>query len=217
MISEISHDLRKPLTSIKGGLQIIKQRWPEMTEKSDFFGMVMDEIQRMNELVRELVDFSNPNKYQTEKVDLKDLVNRAAELVAPELRKSKISYESEFEDINWEAIINKNQILEAILNLFQNAIDAMPAGGKLKVHGLIEKPGHKKQNYLALRISDTGVGIKKENLSKIFDRYYTSKETGTGLGLAVVERIISAHSGTLTVQSTEGKGTDFTLYFPLIQ
>lgn len=214
MISEISHDLRKPLTSIKGGLQIIKQRWPELTEKSDFFGMVMDEIQRMNELVRELVDFSNPNKYQTEKIDLRALVNRAAELVAPELRKAKVGYDSEFEDANWEAIINKNQILEAILNLFQNAIDAMPEGGQLSVHGLIEKPGHKKQNYLALRISDNGVGIKKENLSKIFDRYYTSKETGTGLGLAVVERIISAHSGTLTVKSTEGKGTDFTLYFP---
>ncbi|MDH4157818.1 MAG: ATP-binding protein, partial [candidate division Zixibacteria bacterium] len=77
-----------------------------------------------------------------------------------------------------------------------------------------EKPDHKKVDYLAVKISDTGTGIKKENLSKIFDRYYTTKETGTGLGLAVVERIISAHNGTLSVVSADGAGTTFKLYFP---
>ncbi|MCK4301706.1 MAG: hypothetical protein KAW91_02975, partial [candidate division Zixibacteria bacterium] len=111
--------------------------------------------------------------------------------------------------------VNKNQIIETLLNLFINALDAMPNGGRLSVLGMVEKPEHKKINYLALKVSDTGVGIKEENLSRIFDRYYTSKETGTGLGLAVVERIVSAHSGTLRVESVEGEGTTFTLYFPL--
>lgn len=91
----------------------------------------------------------------------------------------------------------------------------MPQGGSLEVKGLIEKPHHKKDDYLAIRIKDSGVGISKENLSEIFDRYYTTKETGTGLGLAIVERIMSAHSGTLTVDSVLGEGTCFNLYFPL--
>ncbi|MDF1544173.1 MAG: GAF domain-containing protein [bacterium] len=215
MISEISHDLRKPLTSIKGGLQVIRNRWPDVMEQSDFFKNVEDEVHRMNELVRELVDFSNPNKYQTEKSDLRHVVTRALELVAPDLKKSKIEYSVEFEDADWEIFANKNQVLEALLNLILNAVDAMPEGGKLSVTGLVERPDHKKVDYLAVKITDTGCGISKEQISRIFDRYFTTKETGTGLGLAVVERIISAHDGTLAVKSEENNGTTFTLFFPM--
>jgi len=215
MISEISHDLRKPLTSIKGGLQIIKQRVPEAVNTSDVFAVIEDEIYRMNELVRELVDFSNPNKYETEKVDMHFIVNRARELIGPDLLKHDVNFETDFVDINWEVIANKNQILEVLLNLYINALGAMPDGGTLSVKGLIEKPHHRDKEYMAIKVIDTGVGIKKENLPRIFDRYYTTKETGTGLGLSVVERIISAHGWTLHVDSTEGFGTSFTIYIPL--
>jgi len=214
MISEISHDLRKPLTSIKGALQVLRMKHPEISKDSELMQSTEDEIHRLNDLVRELVDFSNPNKYQTEKLDLRDVVVRASELISPDLKKLNIEFESEFADVKWDCIVNRNQILETLLNIFLNAIDAMPDGGKLRVEGLVEKPDHKKMDYLAIRIIDNGIGIKKENLSNIFDRYYTSKDTGTGLGLAVVERIISAHNGTLKVDSIEGEGTTFTLYFP---
>jgi len=214
MISEISHDLRKPLTSIKGALQVLRMKHPEISKDSELMQSTEDEIHRLNDLVRELVDFSNPNKYQTEKLDLRDVVVRASELINPDLKKLNIEFESEFADVKWDCIVNRNQILETLLNIFLNAIDAMPDGGKLRVEGLVEKPDHKKMDYLAIRIIDNGIGIKKENLSNIFDRYYTSKDTGTGLGLAVVERIISAHNGTLKVDSIEGEGTTFTLYFP---
>ncbi len=216
MISEISHDLRKPLTSLRGGLQIIRQRWPEVADGTEFFQIAEDEIHRMNELVRELVDFSNPNKYQTSKADLREVVHRASELIKPDLNKYHIGFSAEFEEARWEVVVNRNQILEALLNVFMNSIDAMPEGGSLRVAGKVEKPEHKKQSYLAVKIIDSGYGIRKENLSKIFDRYYTTKDTGTGLGLAVVERIISAHDGTLSVESEEGKGTTFTLYFQYI-
>ncbi len=217
MISEISHDLRRPLTTIKGGLQIIRGRWAEESNDSELFQTVEDEVIRMNELVRELVDFSNPNKYQTEKVNLKSLIDKACHLIQQDLDKKKIKFETQFEEADWQVIVNKNQILEAFLNLFINAIDVMPHGGTINVHGMIERPEHKKQNYLALKVSDTGEGIKKENISKIFDRYFTTKSTGTGLGLAVVERIISAHDGTLSVSSEYGKGTTFTIYLPLME
>lgn len=214
MISEISHDLRRPLTSIKGGLQILSKRWPDVTENSQFFKEVQDEVHRMNELVSELVDFSNPNRYQTEKVDLRQLVDKAKDLVEADLRKKKIKFEVEYGDADWSVIVSKNQIMEVLLNLFINAIDAMSQGGTLRVTGLVERPEHKKVDYLALKVSDTGTGIKKENLSKVFDRYYTTKESGTGLGLAVVERVVSAHNGTLKVDSVEGQGSIFTVYFP---
>lgn len=214
MISEISHDLRKPLTSIKGGLQIVRQRWPELAEDSDFFKMAEEEVHRMNDLVRELVDFSNPNRYETAVLDLRQVVQRASELVGPDLRKRHITFKSEFSDANWEVIANKNQIMEVFLNLFINATDAMPDGGSLLVRGGVEKPPYKNEDFLAIKVIDTGVGIRQDDLPRVFDRYYTSKETGTGLGLAVVERVISAHNGTLHIDSVEGKGTTFSVYFP---
>lgn len=214
MISEISHDLRKPLTSIRGGLQILRQRWPEIAEKSEFFKMAEEEIHRMNDLVRELVDFSNPNRYETAKLDLRQVVQRAAQLIGPDLRRRKIKFDTHFGDANWEAIINKNQIMEVFLNLFMNAADAMPDGGSLEVEGLVERPPHRKEDYLAIKVRDTGKGIRKEHLSRVFERYFTTKDTGTGLGLAVVERVISAHSGTVRIESTEGEGTTFTVYLP---
>lgn len=214
MISEISHDLRKPLTLIKGGLQIVRQRWPEITDKSEFFNMAEEEVHRMNDLVRELVDFSNPNRYETSKLDLRRIVQRASELCDPDFRKRKIKFSSEFSDVNWEVIANKNQIMEVFLNLFINATDAMTDGGTLTVTGEVSLPPHRKDEYLTIHVTDTGSGIKKEHLSKVFDRYYTTKETGTGLGLVVVERIISAHNGTLHIQSVEGEGTTFSVYFP---
>ncbi len=214
MISEISHDLRKPLTNIKGWIQILGEKWPQVTEDTQFFHMAEEEIQRLNELVKELVDFSKPQKYETELRDVRSVIRRAAELIKPDMRKKKIKFSENFEDCNWEIPINKNQILEIFLNLFLNAIDAIDDEGEIVVSGKIDRPDFKKTDYLAVTVTDSGKGIKKENLSRIFDRYYTTKETGTGLGLAVVERIITAHGGTLAVISEEGKGTSFTLYFP---
>jgi signal transduction histidine kinase/FixJ family two-component response regulator/putative methionine-R-sulfoxide reductase with GAF domain len=214
MISEISHDLRKPLTNISGGVQILRQR-VDTDRNSDVFDLMGSEISRMDELVHELIDFSNPNKYETTQVDLRQTIQRAAELVGPDMRRNKVTFSVKFEEATWDLFVNRNQILEMFLNLFINAIDAMPQGGSLQVHGLIERPPHKKHDYLTVRVVDTGVGIKKESLARIFDRYFTTKETGTGLGLSVVERIISAHGGTLRVESIEGKGTTFTVYLPL--
>jgi len=214
MISEISHDLRKPLTNIRGGLQILRDKWPNIVANSDFFDMAESEIYRLNELVRELVDFSKPHKYETEMVDLRIIIGRAAELLKPEFSKKEISFKEKYSDCSWEVMVNKNQIMEVFLNLFLNSVDAMD-GGVIQVTGKIDRPSFKKTDYLAITVSDTGGGIKSENLSKIFDRYYTSKSTGTGLGLAVVERIISAHGGTLNVESEYGKGTSFTIYLPV--
>ncbi|SYZ72794.1 Multi-sensor hybrid histidine kinase [Candidatus Zixiibacteriota bacterium] len=217
MISEISHDLRKPLTNLKGWVQILCEKWPEVGKDGKFFGMAEEEIQRLNELVRELVDFSRPHKYETELRDLRKVIGRAAELLGPEFRKKNISFSEEYSDCNWEIPINKNQVLEVFLNLFINAVDAIDDGkpGTIHVHGEIGRPDFKKADYLAVTVTDNGHGIKKENLPRIFDRYYTTKDTGTGLGLSVVERIIAAHGGTLKVESDYGRGTDFTLYFPI--
>jgi signal transduction histidine kinase/FixJ family two-component response regulator/putative methionine-R-sulfoxide reductase with GAF domain len=215
MISEISHDLRKPLTNIKGWIQILRDKGPEMAKDAEFFAMAEEEIHRLNDLVKELVDFSRPHKYETEIRDIRKIIKRAAELLKPEFKKKEITFSDEYETCNWEIPVNKNQILEIFLNLLLNSVDAVKEGGQIRVWGRIDRPSFKKSDFLAVTVSDNGAGIKKENLAKVFERYYTTKATGTGLGLAVVERIIAAHGGTLKIDSEYGKGTDFTLYFPI--
>ncbi len=217
MISEISHDLRKPLTAIKGSIGLLRKEIGDSAseDSSQLIRLIEEESHRLNELVSELVDFSKPHKYEAEKTDLRRLVVRAIELVAPDLQKHRITTQFSFSDTNWEVIVNKNQVFEVLLNLMMNAVDAMPDGGELTVRGKIDRPDFKSSDYLALSIMDTGTGIKKQDISKLFDRYFTTKETGTGLGLAVVERIMSAHNGTITVTSEEDEGATFTLYFPM--
>jgi two-component system sensor histidine kinase HydH len=137
---------------------------------------------------------------------------RTRELVQPDIEKKKVRFETEFEDGLPELFVNKNQLLEMFLNLYMNAIDAMQDGGTLTIGAksstLNGRPA------VAAIVSDTGCGIKKEHLSRIFDRYHTTKETGTGLGLAVVERIASAHNGKVAVDSTVNNGTTFTITLP---
>lgn len=215
MISEISHDLRRPLTSIKGGIQLILREADRLGLNTGLFEGVETEIDHMNDLVRELVDFSKPDRYETIKVDLRLLVKRVTDLVARDMKKRNIRLESDFTDINWEVMVNRNQMVEVFLNLVMNAMEAMPNGGKLLIEGAISKPEHRNEEYLALRIIDTGIGISKQHLARIFDRYYTTRDNGTGLGLSVVERIVTAHNGTLSVDSTPGKGTIFTVFLPI--
>lgn len=212
MISEISHDMRKPLTNIRGGLQVIRGRWPEMAEESDLFQMTEEEVHHLNELVRELVDFSNPNKYQTERIEIGSIINRVVQLLSRDFEEKKIEVQLKLDDDVPELLVNKNQIMEMYINLLTNAVDASSEGGKIKLSSSVVTGDIGKR--VKLEISDTGCGISKDDLAVIFDRYYTSKETGTGLGLAAVERIVAAHGGNIEVKSIENQGTTFTIYLP---
>jgi len=215
MMSEISHDLRKPLTNIKGGLQVMKERWPEITDKDDFFEMAEQELSRLSELVRELVDFSNPTKYQTEKKKIDEAINQALKLVQHDLKRNDIKLKVDLDDNLPLVAINYNQIIEVLLNIFINAIDAMENKGSLTVKAFRYANPSDRRLYVRIQIQDTGKGISPEYLEKVFDRYFTTKPTGTGLGLAVVERIIKAHSGQIEAKSRPGQGSTFTISLPV--
>ncbi len=216
MMSEISHDLKKPLTNIRGSLQVMRERWPEITQSDEFFHTAEEELGRLNELVKELVDFSSPTKYQSEDKRLEDLIERVIRLVENDLKKHNVEIVKQLESGLPPVPVIENKIVELLLNLIINAIDAMPEGGTLTFAGRALEPVDDKGHRVELRISDTGVGIPPEQIDRIFDRYFTTKDTGTGLGLAICERIVMAHNGTITLESEQGKGTTFVIELPVV-
>jgi signal transduction histidine kinase len=213
MVSEITHDLKKPLTNIRGTLQLLKEKWSDAKSKVELFDMVEQEIFRLNELTKEIVDFSNPNKYELEKKDIRLILERALNLVRRDLDARKIGLKKDYQEAPF-IFVNENEIMEVLLNIILNAIESMPEGGELRVSLKPHQETKKGKDLLQICIADTGCGIAPENLSRIFDRYFTTKKEGTGLGLAVVERIIKAHGGFVSVESEQGKGTSFFVNLP---
>jgi signal transduction histidine kinase/DNA-binding response OmpR family regulator len=213
LVSEITHDLKKPLTNIKGTLQLLRDKYSDAKNKEKYFNLVEEEIFRLDGLVKEIVSFSNPYKYETEKKDIACLLDRALKLVGRDLTSRNISLKKEYQE-GHTVLVDKNQMLEVFLNIILNSIEAMPEGGELRVSTTNHENENRGGEFVRVCISDTGCGIPPESLSSIFDRYFTTKKEGTGLGLAVVERIVKAHGGFVSVESQPGKGTLFFVNLP---
>lgn len=140
---------------------------------------------------------------------------RALNLIKQDLKRNRIELETEIEENLPLVSINYNQIIEILLNIMINAIDAMEDGGTLSVRVKRQADSEDGNSYLQIEIKDTGKGIHPEEIERVFTRYYTTKSTGTGLGLAVVDRIIKAHNGHIKVSSKVGKGSTFTISLPI--
>jgi len=171
------------------------------------------EIDRLADLVAELVDFSNPGKYQTKKRPIKPVIDRALRMVERDARKKDLTIKIELPGDLPPFFHDENQILEVLLNLIINAFESMQPGGTLTVRGKSDDCPGIGGKCIFLEFIDTGCGIPQADLPRIFERYFTSRENGTGLGLAIVERIVRAHEGSIKVESRPGR-TVFRLIFP---
>jgi signal transduction histidine kinase/DNA-binding response OmpR family regulator len=213
LVSEITHDLKKPLTNIRGTLQILRDKYSDTENKEKYFSLVEEEIFRLDGLVKEIVSFSNPYKYEMEKKDIACVLDRALKLVERDLKTRNISLKKEYGE-GCSVLIDKNQMMEVFLNVILNSIEAMPKGGELKIKCTKRSDEKRKREFVRVCVSDTGCGIPSKDLNSIFDRYFTTKKEGTGLGLAVVDRIVKAHGGFVEVKSQLEKGTRFFVNLP---
>ncbi|HEX7401549.1 MAG TPA: ATP-binding protein, partial [candidate division Zixibacteria bacterium] len=134
-------------------------------------------------------------------------------LVEQDLSSGKITLKKEYRE-DYTVLADKNQIMEVFLNIILNAIEAMPNGGELKVKANRHTDEKSGKDYVNIMITDTGCGIPPESINQIFERYFTTKKEGTGLGLAVVERVVKAHGGFVSVASEPEKGTSFSINLP---
>ncbi|MEW6381485.1 MAG: ATP-binding protein [bacterium] len=215
MISEIAHDLRHPITKIKGALQNLEDRWYDDDFRNKSLEVVNNSVFQLNALVKELLLFSNPDRFQRRIVDLNATLDQALNLVRNDLYRHKISLTREsLQDVS-PTCVNEERIKESFLNIIVNAIEAMPYGGELRVSAQNFSADSSQAKYVLVRFTDTGVGIPCKIQKKIFEHFFTTKESGTGLGLAAANQIIQAHNGYIEVQSEVNKGTTFLLYIPV--
>ncbi len=170
---------------------------------------MIEEVERLNRVISQLIEFARPLELKKEKTRFSDLVQHTVKLIDAEAQKNEITIDMEIDTAAPLIEVDPDKIKQVLLNIFLNSLAAMKKGGKLVIMLL---PG---KSYFSVMISDTGTGIEKKDLPRIYDPYFTSKPAGTGLGLAVVQKIMEAHGGHINVESTAGQGTKIFLVFPL--
>ncbi|ORJ62855.1 ATP-binding protein [Geothermobacter hydrogeniphilus] len=204
----IAHEVRNPLTGISLLLDELHDRMLDQPDDQQLIRRALEEIERLEALVGELLNFASVPK--TEKVvgDVVDTVRDTLFLVSKPLQQQRIRLEQKFSDDLPRIAFDSNKLKQALLNLLANAMDAMPEGGRLDVS--VEPEG----DGVAIVIQDTGTGMSAEQLELIFEPFYTSKGEGTGLGLAITHNIISEHGGRIDADSTPGAGSCFRIWLP---
>jgi signal transduction histidine kinase len=217
--SEIAHDLRHPLTNIKGILQVLETKWYDSDFRQESFQLIHREIYRLTELTKELVRFANPNRFQAKYQDVHRILDRALDLVKNELSRGRIQLDTQYHQNLPPAYVDENEILETFLNLLLNSIESMPDGGVLTISTDLRQ--HLKDDsgtprtFLQVSITDTGRGIAPEHRDHIFERYFTTKKNGTGLGLSIANRIVAAYHGFIEVHSVPDQGSTFSVHLPV--
>ncbi len=215
LASGIAHEIRNPLAGIGAAVEILAEKSSE--QDREIVGEIHRQIQRLNSTLRGLLDFSRPSEPEIVPCDIGELVKPMIALARPDAQKAQVKIDADSLVALPPICTDPQQVQQAILNILLNGIQAMPHGGALTIHGeVIEKtlqPGHPRTLCLAIR--DTGVGIPRENLDRIFSPFFTTKHRGTGLGLAITRSIIEKNNGHISVQSEVGRGTTITLEFPV--
>ncbi len=205
----VAHEIRNPLSSIKGFAVYFKERLSGNIDDEKTADTLIREVERLNRVISQLIEFARPLELKREKVHFPELLQHALLLIAAEAKNSGVTVSAAPPPDLPPLEVDPDKVKQVLLNIFLNALAAMKQGGNLRVKLMPEK------DNLTVIISDTGAGIEKTDLPRIYDPYFTSKPTGTGLGLAVVQKIMEAHGGRISVESNVGRGTDVFLQFPL--
>ncbi len=205
----MAHEIRNPLGSIKGAVEILKDDYTPDDAKYEFVQILLKETDRLNSIVQEFLGFARPKQPEFLPTDLNEAIESVLILTAQEARNAGVKVDKRLDPAIGRRSLDAGLLKQAFLNLILNAIQAMPGGGVLRVESGL------RGNAAEVRITDTGVGISEENRKKLFSPFFTTKKNGTGLGLAVTYRIIENHRGTIDVVSEPGRGTTFTVKIPV--
>jgi two-component system sensor histidine kinase HydH len=204
----MAHEIRNPLGSIKGAVEILQDDYEPGEAKYEFIQILLKETDRLNLIVQEFLGFARPRKPEFQQADLNVAIESVLTLTALEAKKAGVNIEKTLDPSIGMRRLDMNLMRQAILNLVLNAIQAMERGGILTIVSAM------RGDMIEVTVADTGIGISEENRKKLFSPFYTTKKYGTGLGLAIAYRIIENHHGRIEVASEPGKGAIFRVKIP---
>jgi signal transduction histidine kinase len=204
-----AHEIRNPLTAIRSTLQYLEGKSPEDASRR-LIGSALQETDRINDIVSALLAFSRPAEIVRERYDLRGTLEESLELVALQARSKGVVLRRELPASALPVQGDRSQLKQLFLNVFLNAIQAMPAGGELRVEASVKDP-----RKVLVAVADTGEGIPEENLDRVFDPFFTTKKGGTGLGLSICYNIVKSHGGDIEARSRAGQGTTMLIHLPL--
>jgi two-component system NtrC family sensor kinase len=210
LTSQIAHELNNPLYGIMNTLELLKTEVPPENRRRKILDMALSETVRLSDLLRKMLSFSKPDQEEKQAVDINVLLDEILLLHEKQLRENDIQIVRSFADNLPNVHASKNQLRQVFINLIKNSMDAMPDGGTFAVATASEA------DFVKIEVSDTGIGIEKELQKKIFDSFFTTKDSvkGVGLGLSVCYGFIKEHGGDIQVDSIPGQGAAFTVSLP---
>jgi len=210
----VAHEIRNPLNAISMATQRLKMDFlPAQPEKMEEFknlsGIIRDEIKRLNGIIEEFLSFSKSRRLQLSDFSIIDVLQKIVSLIREEASARGVTIETKWRLSPAIIPMDVNKLQQSFLNLIKNALESIPAEGKITI--TVDKEG---KNYIVASISDTGCGMTAEEIEKIFSPEYTTKEKGVGLGIPLASEIIRGHGGEIRVISLKGKGTTFEVVLP---
>jgi two-component system sensor histidine kinase HydH len=205
----VAHEIRNPLSSIKGFATWFRERYRDNPEDRETAEVMIREVDRLNRVITQLLEFARPLTMHRVPTPIQAVIRHALKMVEGEAQAKRIAVETDLSAEVGEIPLDADRMTQVLLNLFQNAIGAMEAGGLLRI-----SLDRRDEKGVRITVADTGIGIPKEDLPRVFDPYFTTRPSGTGLGLAIVLKIVEAHGGEVRLESEQGRGTTATLLLP---
>jgi signal transduction histidine kinase len=232
LASEVAHEIGTPLNIVSGRAEIVQKGLPADHPLSRHLATIVRQIERISEIIRRLLEYSRPRRPEVRRLAVGPILTRVVELLAPVAHGRKVSLQAKASQGLPPILADSDQLQQVLLNLVKNALDATAPGGQVRltasehdggpaVEAHDTRPrvsrGRPEEPYLTLVVSDTGSGMGREQLEKIFEPFFSTKERrgGTGLGMPIVEDIVRSHHGAIEVRSAEGRGTAVLLRWPL--
>lgn len=206
----IAHEIRNPLGSIKGSMDILETEIPPGHKKYEFVAIIREEVARLNSMVDSFLKFARPPKPRLQPASINDLVETTLVLFRKRAQEGRIEIRKELAADLPSVDLDPDQIRQVLLNIFLNSSDSMPDGGILTIRTRAGSP----ERTVSIDISDSGAGIGDEELDHIFDPFFTTKAQGTGLGLSISYQLIQNHGGTVTARKNKDKGLTFHIELP---
>jgi len=208
-VSALAHDMRTPLTAIGGFTRLVQERMSGAEHVRNKLGLVIEATDRLEAMVKDMLDFSRPLKLELTGKDINELVERTLPLLEKPVQEKKLIIEADLDPGLPPLAFDSMRMEQVLINLVSNAIEASPVGGSVRITTRLKGDG------VSVEMADSGPGIPPENAEKIFTPFFATKSRGTGLGLAIVLKIVEAHDGRVEVLENPGGGAVFKITLPV--